>query len=126
MKIEYLASGGTECPLIRLYDFDLDDAVRLKEIIGALVVGELDQVALQKQNWIVPVNGCAVTLRFSSLRDSVRKLGEGHFEFAGSRNSWLRVSGLLDPFCEPGQPSGFQWLRTDKELSLLISVDGKW
>jgi hypothetical protein len=36
MKIEYLADGGSDCPLIRIYDFDISGAARLRRVFEDL------------------------------------------------------------------------------------------
>src|SRR5437867_3317880 len=39
MKLEFLADGSQDCPLIRLYDFDFEEAVSLRQIVASLSDG---------------------------------------------------------------------------------------
>jgi len=47
MKIEYIASGAIDTPLIRLYDFGRDGAFTLHLAVNDLASGVRDQVELQ-------------------------------------------------------------------------------
>jgi hypothetical protein len=41
MKIEYLANGGRDCPLIRIYDFGVSGASVLRRVFEDLETGAL-------------------------------------------------------------------------------------
>jgi hypothetical protein len=58
MKLQYLAYGSADCPLIRLYDFQTADGVRLKALFDKLAGSSSTLIALDEQTGILPVDGC--------------------------------------------------------------------
>ncbi len=63
MKIEFLATGSQDCPLIRIYNFDSFGACQLKEALQELVDGLADYVTLNDLQGVEGVDGCRVTAR---------------------------------------------------------------
>jgi len=64
MKLQFLADGSPDCPLIRLYDFQATDAVKLKELFDRLADGS-PNIPLHEQKGIESVDGCRLNLRVS-------------------------------------------------------------
>ncbi|HTZ72715.1 MAG TPA: hypothetical protein VMB47_02245 [Candidatus Aquilonibacter sp.] len=125
MKLEYLADGSPECPLIRLYDFNQSEVQQLKHFVKLLVNGERQHVALQNEVWVNPVADCSLILRRGTRNEGVRLIRGLEFECVMNSNGWNNVEGLLEPFCE-GSASGFQWLSDGGRVALLISQSGQW
>jgi hypothetical protein len=126
MKIEFLAEGSKNCPLIRLYEFDQGAALRLKELVSALAARTATSTSLHKQPWIEAIDDCKLELRLAIRDQGVIQVGPLRFEFVLSSEGWTDVDFLLDPFCDGKPSSGFQWLSDRGKISLLISSNGKW
>lgn len=123
MKLEYLADGSTDCPLLRLFEFSRAEIGHLRDACQRLACGEWHEWALHAQPWVVPVGGCEFTWRLSSRDEPVRMLEDGRtFELAQSAETWLETADLLAPFTE--SVTGFQWLVRESEVNVLISHDG--
>lgn len=125
MKIEFLAVGSPDCPLIRLYEFSPAEVGSLRELIKFLSSGSRESISLSEQPWIDSVEDCHLTLRLGDGGQGVRQSGPSTFECVLSVDEWFNVEGLLDPFCE-SELNGFQWLSRNGKTSLLLSHDGRW
>ena len=125
MKLEFLASGSSDCPLIRLYEFSCAEAQNLRELVKSLSNGSQKSVALDEQPGIEPIQGCRFTLRLGELDQGVRQRGRSSFECILTSSGWDNIEGLLGPFCE-SDSAGFQWLTNTGNISLLLSRNGTW
>ena len=125
MKLEFLAEGSPDCPLIRLYSFTQSEVVRLKQIIDELANGNMQSTALHQERGIDAVRGCEFVLTRGDRDNGTNQTSPLHFECVLSKAGWADVSFLLQPFCETGA-NGFQWLEEKGPISLLISVKGTW
>jgi hypothetical protein len=127
MKLEYLAEGSPDCPLIRLYDFDRAEAERLLAALMDLASGTAERVDVHALPGVESLNGCRLTLvscrrdRGISRTGSLRK-----FEYTLTPGTWDNVAGLVEPFAR-GE-AGYQWLNQvpADEIALLLSVNGLW
>jgi hypothetical protein len=63
MKLEFLADGAPDCPLIRLFDFKNEEAARLKSILESLSNGSADNIALRELAGFEQINPCRIYLR---------------------------------------------------------------
>jgi hypothetical protein len=125
MRLEYLAEGSRHCPLIRLYAFSQADAIKLKRLVSALIVGDRRDVALHDEKWVEPVGDCRLVLKRGNRDQGVCQVGSSSFECVLSTDGWSNVEGLLEPFCN-SNTAGFQWLTHDGTISLLVSQSGHW
>lgn len=125
MKLEFLAAGSPDCPLIRLFDFDQAEAQNLRELAGSLANGSSESVAVNDEPWIVSIRDCRLTFRLGTGYQGVRQSGPSTFDCVLSATNWSNVEGLLHPFCE-SDDAGFQWLSREGRISLLFSTDGHW
>jgi hypothetical protein len=125
VKLKYLADGSPDCPLIRLYEFDQSEARKLRQLVKSLVAGVRQDVALQNELWVEPVEGCCLNLRRGSRDQGICQARTLQFECVLSPGGWSKVEGLFAPFCEFETP-GFQWLSHDGRIALLISRSGQW
>jgi hypothetical protein len=125
VKLEYIAEGSQDCPLIRLYAFDQPGILRLREIAEALANGSAQIVTLHDQPRIEPIGPCELTLQ-SDFRDTgVSQIAPSKFECRLTPSIWENVKYFIDPFCEPG-PGQYQWLSEQGKISLLLSKSGSW
>ena len=125
MKLEFLAEGSPDCPLIRLYSFTRAEVLRLREIVDQLVAERIQVIALHDELGIKAIGGCHLELRLGKRDEGVVQPAPLQLECILSDEGWLDVSELMQPFCETNA-NGFQWLVRKGPISLLLSVDGKW
>jgi len=125
VKMEFLAGGAPECPLIRLYDFTTDEARELRQVFYSLADGSLDDVALDGMPFIEAVHGCQLRLLLGASDRGIRPISSDVFEYTLTGPGWSNVGGLVDPFTESNS-RGFQWLSNRRPVRLLLSRDGGW
>jgi hypothetical protein len=127
MKLEFLASGSPDCPLIRLYDFDMAAAVRLREVFRRLSDASLPSAPLHEQLGIEAIDGCRLDLRLGGRDRGIVQTTPSSFECILTAEGWSKVVDLMEPFCDSvGKPRHYQWLNEDGEVSLLLSPLGSW
>jgi hypothetical protein len=136
LKIEFLDSGSSFCPLIRL--FGKDDAIyKLRDEIQKLSGGGLSQVCLQDIPGFTSIN--IVRLCASvGVNDCgvITGVESGCFEWVLSRESWRIVEELIESLINSKSHPCHQWLaggdaRWGLEVSnigLVISTSnfGEW
>jgi hypothetical protein len=127
MKLEYLAEGSADCPLLRLYDFTSDEAKQLLIAVTGLATGSLERVDVERLPFVEPVEDCRLCLVRSPWDRAVVRIGPSAFECGFTSARWDNVAGLIEPFAEEGSVGGFQWLATSPgEVAFLLSPSGKW
>ena len=125
MKLEFLASGSPDCPLIRIYEFNSKEAYELRRIALHLARGKETVVRLHELPNVTAIGGCELTLHQRKSDRGVSAVSSSKFEWALSRAGWLQVADLIRPFSR-GTASGFQWLFGTSKVNILLSCDGKW
>ena len=129
MRLEYLASGSPDCPLIRLFDFQASEAADLLAAINTLASGSAEQVEVHQLPFVESVGGCRLVLRRQHLDAAI--MGgphENEFECGFTADTWDNVAGLLEPFAAE-HSYGYQWLAgSPGYAALLISAHpgGAW
>ena len=126
MKLEFLAEGAAECPLLRLFDFSAAEAARLLAAIKTLADSTSAAIELHCLPFVESVAGCRMTLMLSDWDEGV-VIGEvpRDCRCGLTATSWSGICDLIEPFTQGG--SGYQWLAsTPGEAALLMSVTGEW
>ena len=126
MKLEFLAAGSPDCPLIRLYAFDQPGVCRLRDLVNSVAAGTVTSLSLHKQSWIEPVDRCELELCLGKCDRGIIQVGPSRFECVLSDKGWADIAGLLEPFCESNNLQGYQWLNEKGKVSLLLSSSGTW
>ena len=126
MKLQFLPDGSRDCPLIRLYDFEAAEVLRLKELFDSLAVGSRTDISLHEQKGIEPVDGCQLNLRVGKRNTGIVQKGPFLFECDLTPARWADVASLTEPFDEAAEANTYQWLNEEGQISLLLSPDGKW
>jgi hypothetical protein len=125
VKLEYIAEGSQDCPLIRLYSFDQPEVLRLRKIVEALSNRSAVSMALHDERGVESVSSCKLILRSGTKDVGVLQTGPSAFECTLMPSTWKSVKDLIDPFCE-SSIGGFQWLSDQGKISLLLSRSGSW
>ena len=126
MKLEYLASGSPDCPLIRLYEFDTTGAQRLREAFRSLADGSLPHIPLHEEWWITSIAGCQLDLRAGPRDLGIVERLPSKFECALTAEGWSDTAAMVDPFCTGQTTETAVWLNEDGEASLLLTPSGRW
>jgi hypothetical protein len=126
MKLQFLAEGSPDCPLIRLYEFQVDEVRRLKDMFDSLANGCRTKIFLHRENDIEPVDGCQLNLRVGQRNSGIVQKGPLTFEWSLTEARWSDVALLVQPFCEAPKAGTYQWLNADGRISLLLSSTGTW
>jgi hypothetical protein len=126
MKLEFLAEGSAECPLIRLFEFEPHEVTALRQACSDLAEGRLIEFAVSDQSWAQPINSCRFIWRASKKDIGVRlPTPDQPSVLECSKEAWREIKGKLSQFIEP-HPDAFNWLSTEGDVKVLISTDGKW
>ncbi len=129
MKLEFLAEGSADCPLIRLYDFDVTEAMRLREAFRCLSDGSCRSIPLHEEWWIEPLENCQLELRLGKRDLGIVQRLPMRFECVLTQEGWLEAVEKTDSFCTLPIQEGvevYQWINDDGEVSFLLSPSGKW
>lgn len=125
MKLEFLASGSPDCPLIRLYEFNSEEAYQLRRMALQLARRKETAVLLHKDSSVVAIGGCELRLKKGEKDLGASQISFLKFECILSPSGWLQVADLIRPFTR-GAANGYQWLSETGTVKILLSCDGKW
>jgi hypothetical protein len=125
MKLQFLAEGSPDCPLIRLYEFTREEACKLLGVFDSLANGAARRVALDKEPFIEAIGACRLSLSVGKKDCGILAESGTAFECELTELGWENVVGLTGPFCDAGT-KGYQWLTGTGRISLLLSHDGRW
>jgi hypothetical protein len=124
MKLEFLAVGSDDCPLVRVYDFTTSEVARLFAAFSSLASGGQQSIAVHESPGTEAVSGCRLFLRAGTRdRGLVQLPGPASFECILTPESWDNVAGLTEPFV--AQTGGYQWLSTTGDANWLLSENGQ-
>ncbi|MGC2109940.1 MAG: hypothetical protein WA655_10515 [Candidatus Korobacteraceae bacterium] len=126
MKLEFLAAGSEDRPLIRLYDFDLVAARRLREAFRSLALGSVQILPLHEECWIEAVEVCALDLRLGTRDLGLVERTPSRFDCILTADGWTDMASLTNPFCEFEKTESCTWLNQNGEISLLLTPSGRW
>jgi hypothetical protein len=127
MKMEYLAAGSADCPLIRLYDFTVDELVQLCDLFNSLASGAVRSIALHEQPYLVSLQGCCLTLRAAERDRGIVEDHLGGFDCLLTPDGWEDQAERVKPVIEDSR-GDFVWLlyNIPSEIRLLLSWNGTW
>ena len=127
MKIEFLADGSPDCPLIRLYDYDTQQIYRMYALLLDLAVGRVNNVSLQKALPEEAVAGSDLVLQATDEDQGiVRDSTQGRFFCRLGYSSWQSVAERVLPFHSESSAETYQWLDETSPISWLLSSNGLW
>lgn len=125
MKVDFLADGCLECPLIRIFEFQAGEAEALRMACQELADGKRTEFALHEQSWVEAINGCAFIWKADAKDVGVRLPQPGEpFVLIFSDEGWREVHDKLLPFAQSRY--WFNWLTNEGDVRVLVSSDGYW
>jgi hypothetical protein len=127
MKLEFIADGSLDCPLIRIYDFDSLAACRLQNVFSQLASRKIEFGVLDELLEMETVDNCRVAIQVGKYNRGVLINSQKSDSFVWILNpiTWDNVAGLIEPFCQSNL-DGFQWLDQTSGISVLLSPSGTW
>jgi hypothetical protein len=135
MKIEYLAEGAPDCPLIRIFDASIAEFSAVHAGVFELANGTASTTELHKASGVQLINLSELTLMTSRDTEGVQEKYLGQFYWLFPQEKWKIVAGLIEPFTkQTSGPPIHQWLCGRRALlglnasqtSVLISQSGQW
>lgn len=136
MKIEFLADGAAETPLIRVYGAEAAHLATLEAVLRSLAGGHRSIVELADLDGFRSVNA-TLALIVGKENLGIRLPADGRsFQWVATRDAFDDAAELVAPLREPS-PRGFQWLlggeggmawQQSTEVGLVVSASerGGW
>ncbi len=139
MKLEFLASGSRDTPLIRLYGAEVDPLRELSHQVERLALQTLHGVEVHNIPGVRAISDCQLRLEAASIRPRslVARHADGTLAFQAfaTCEHWLTVHDLLESLIAPNN-NGFQWLLGGdargllgaSSIAFMVSTyaDGSW
>ena len=127
-KIEFIADGSDDCPILQFSGTDLETSRELFHEIRALRDRMAGSFLIHEVQGFENCRNPELTLEVSEADLGVQRSATGDgFRCALSYDGWIRVEDLLAPFCRRhSSATGIQWLDESSDISLLFSPGGGW
>jgi hypothetical protein len=124
MKIDFIPNiNAFGDAVVRLYDFDREEAIKLKDEIEKVLIDEKRSLSLSDMECIEPMN-CDLTLRINDEDLGIVSAKERTFFCDLTFEGYLNMMELIDPFCTR-DTIGYQYLYDlDIPVDLLFSPAG--
>ena len=97
MKLDYLADGSPDRPLLRLYDFTPAEAGQLLAAVAGLASGAAERVEVHRLPFVEPLGGCRLSLVRRPWDQAVVRVSPSAFECGFTAGTWENVAGLIGP-----------------------------
>ena len=133
MKLEYLSdtkifghfSDEVNEQMIRLYDFDADEAKQFCSSIFDFLINKKQSLDFSTLGFIESVN-CNLVLQLSLNNEGIVSDGIQNFICNLDTESYKEIIKLCEPFCQ-NKSRGFAWLyNLDNPIDFLFSPHGTW
>jgi hypothetical protein len=125
VRLDLIYPDSIGFPLIRLFDFDAEQAAHLRSAVLDLASERVDRLPIRELPCIVPINECALWFCIRSWDQGILQVDRSTFICGYTTGTWDNVAGLIEPFVAGG--TGYQWLAGGPgEPALLLSVSGQW
>lgn len=127
-KIELIADGSDDCPILLISGTDLETSRELLHKIRALRNRIAGSLLIHDVQGFENCRNPELRLEVSEADLGVQRSATGDgYRCALSYDAWIRVENLLAPFCRrDASATGFQWLDESSDISLLFSPEGGW
>ena len=140
MKVEFLddISGDGHYPLedpnrlIRLYDFDLEEALKFRDAIQAKLLDKEEPLQLVNEPYITEI-ACNLEFRIGESDAGITTSDFINFYCDLTLDGYKHMLWMMEPFCDAKnedayQFTSYQWLYnpTDDAIDLLFSPGGSW
>ena len=111
--------------VVRLYDFDKEDAIKLRDLIINTIVERKQRLDLSKIDFIESRN-CNLILGLFKTDEGILSSDNETFYCALTIDNYLNMLKLMEPFCL-NNTKGYQYLYDiDNPTDFLFSPAGTW
>jgi hypothetical protein len=126
MKLDYIPNINEFGEnIVRLYDFDMSEAILFKQIIQETILTDIKQLDLSTVDFIEARN-CNLILRPSDMDEGIVTDDDETFYCYLTLEGYKQMITLLEPFCVR-ETKGYQWLYdVDNQTDFLFSPGGTW
>ncbi len=126
MRLDYIKNTNEYGDdMIRLYEFNLLESIKFKQFVQDFLDSGENQINLIKADFIEPRN-CTLIFCISEEDEGIVSTDGINFSCNLTRNAYLRMITLLEPFCKR-ETSGYQFLYDiDSPTDFLFSPAGSW
>lgn len=111
--------------LVRLYDFDHQQAIAFLDILKKSLITDKVQLDLSEHEFIVARN-CNLILRLSDEDMGITRPGRKKFFCDLTTETYLKMIALLEPFCERDTTAHQYLYDIDSQTDFLFSPAGTW
>ena len=114
--------------LIRIFDFDLEEAINFRNVIKGVATNMYNKVDLTDEPFIEGIN-CNLILSISEMDKGILTEDGKTFHCYLTSASYNQIIYFLEPFCNAINSGGYQWLydpTDDEQIDLLLSPGGSW
>jgi len=125
MKLEFLADGSPDCPLIRIFSFSTTEALEFRSCLEKLGNGSLSEIRLHEQRFIEPIGNCELLLFTGKCDAGVHQRSSHRFDWESKASSWEDMAMLVTPLISL-RSNKYQWLCNRGRIKVLLSTDGNW
>jgi hypothetical protein len=129
IKLEYFPYPADQRPsVLLLYEFEPAEVVALREAIAEIGKSEPGRVLqIDELPGVVAIDGCTLAATIEHSAEGGGSMSRDQKAFQWLIGDWPTVSGLLEPFCEPGLTNAFQFLSDAAgPVELIISTTRGW
>lgn len=127
LQLEFLPSGCTDCPLLRISGDDPSACTQLMVAFQSLASGRSERICINDLPGIESVGGCRLTAVISNQNRGVVQVGDSKaFKWAMTAAAWENNAGLIEPFATQHRMQSYQWLDSPGEIAVVLSPSGQW
>ena len=124
MILDFLPDRSNDCPILRIYDFDLVEAEAFVSEIEKMANGVFDSLPIHHLPFVDAIDGCLLTAMIGVRAegvDMVTPLPDANsFAWIGSRDEWRHIIDLILPLEGLMTPNHYQWLTDDFGVQILL------
>jgi uncharacterized membrane-anchored protein len=126
MTLDYIHNiNGSGEHMVRLYNFDQQQAQQLSEAIKERIITQMEPLDLSTLEWIESRN-CVLTMRIATEDIGIITNNGRQFFCDLTHRGFQEMIDLLEPFCSK-KTKGYQWLYDiDNPIDFLFSPAGTW
>jgi len=111
--------------VVRLYNFDMNQAIKFRDLIKESIVNKKQKLDLSKVDFIEPRN-CNLILGIFESDEGIFTFDGNAFFCALTLEGYIKMLKLLEPFCNK-ETKGHQYLYDiDNHTDFLFSPAGTW
>ncbi|WP_299156449.1 hypothetical protein [uncultured Tenacibaculum sp.] len=126
MELDYLENvNGLDENVVRLYNFNKEEAVKLSELIEDVIINKKQRLDLSQVDFIKPRN-CNLILGLFKSDEGILTEDHKTFYCVLTLKGFINMLNLMEPFCKK-ETRSFQYLYDiDNPTDLLFSPTASW